>query len=722
MRNRAKWLAIFVIFVLTSLSPATVLECSAAGPYEYLILNQSEAGALNLETIQITDNSAGGSIDVRGEYTSPCISDQPNQHIITFNVAVSRLSPTADISFDTALANCALCANPGWGNCRPWGIGFEKPCYTRFEDGYRDFGAYTIDRNFCRLGGTSVFSVNGLKIVVATEKLDYGLTQEVWDEVRNRHDEFANMIAHKIRTTYDPQTMSLSLVPLDSSYAPGESVVISGSVANTFDSAPIVGASITVDVSGPPLNTATNAAGDFSVQFDIPADISSVGTYPVTITASSGGYPDLTEETYFTVAEVVVGVTVSSDKDAYAPGETVVIDGYVTEDGVGVNGATVEITIASEGTFVKSTDGSGYYRYEFQVPVDATPSIFNVSVSAATASASTPATSNTTFTVGQELTPTISCDKDYYLIGDTVYCTIKVEGDLNTPIPYADLAIKTTYLGSGRTADLNGLSDASGENLWTFTWGEDAGGNPIAEGKLRIEVTASKDGYSEGVASLVLSGCGDLVHNEGEDCFVCAEDCACGPAESCDPSSDYKNPETMCSPKVACIFISKGLGWYHEWFASDDIRGIRKKYRKMGYKVTPNIYVNDINDVAKYLSRPSTKAIAYAGHGNGGPRIEQVASVNIPSMIQFSNRSAGSFLFRCRYEIYPVKWVDLQDKIKAVAHEKASHPELDYAFMFSCHSLDDYSLRDYLLKSGGTYWGYQGTLPGNATLTKSIKP
>lgn len=721
MSNRAKWLAIFLTFVLASLSPATVLETSAAGPYEYLILNQSEAGALNLKTIQITDNSVGNNIDVSGEYTGTTPLDQ---HLITFTVKISCLLETDDISYDTVTAdNCfgtSLYSRPC---CQPWDIRIMKPCYTRYEDGYRNFGTDALDRNYCSFGGISVFSVNGLKIITTSERDDYGMTQEKWDEGKRRHDEFTDMIAHKIRTTYDPQTMSLSLVPLNSSYTPGETVVISGNIADTFDSAPVAGASITVDVSGTQKNTATNGSGDFSVQFDIPADVSSVGSYPVTITASSGSYPDLTEETYFTVEEVVVEVTVSSNKDAYAPGETVVIDGYVTEAGVGVNGATVEITIASEGTFLRSTDGSGYYRYEFQVPVDATPSIFNVSVSSTTVTAINPATANTTFTVGQELTPTITCDKDYYLIGDTVYCTIKVEGDLNTPIPYADLAIKTTYLGSGRTADLSGLSDALGENLWTFTWGEDDSGNPIAEGKLKIEVTASKDGYSKGAASLVLSGCGDLVHSEGEDCFVCAEDCACGPAESCDPSSDYKNPETMCSPKVACIFISKGLGWYHEWYASDDISGIRKKYRKMGYKVTPNIYVNDINDVAKYLSRPSTKAIAYAGHSGGGPRIEQVASVNIPNMIQISNRSAvDSFLYRCRYEIYPTKWVDLQDRIKAIALGKGNHPELDYVFMFSCYSLDDYSLRDYLLKSGGTYWGHRGSLPGNVTLTKSIKP
>ena len=719
MRNRISWPLILLTFVIATLSPPIVLETSAAGPYEYLILNQSEASALGLDTVQITDNSAGDTIDVRGEYTAVTQFDPSRP--ITFTVAVSHLSPTADISFETALANCTLCANPGWGNCRVWGVGFEKPCYSRFEDGYRDFGAYTIDRNFCRLGGTSVFSANGLKIIVTSERLNYGLTQEIWNETIRRHDEFANMIAHKIRTTYDPQTMTLTLVPLKSSYAPGESVIISGSVANTFDSAPIASAAVTIDINGTPFSTTTNVTGDFSVQFDIAADASSIGTYLITITASSTGYPDITEETYLTVEEVVLEVTVNTDKDAYAPGETVVIQGQVTEGGAAVPGATVEITVVSEGTLTRSTDGSGGYRIEFQIPADAVPSTFTVLVTATTATASNPATANTTFTVGQTLTVTITTDKDYYLIGDTVYCTIKVDGAPNTPIPYSDLAIKTTYLGTGRTTNLTGLSDALGENLWTFTWGEDAGGNPIAEGKLKIEVTATKTGYTEGSATITLSGCGDLVHNDIEDCLICEEDCGCGPNEECDPASDYRNPSTMCGPKVACIFISKGLGWYDEWWATDDIKGIRNIYKSKGYQVTPDIYVDDIFDVAKYLSRPSTKAIAYAGH-SGGPWIENVSSLDIPNMINISNNEAGGFIFRCRYETYATKWVDFQDKIKAIADEKRDHPNLDYAFMFSCYSLDDYSLRDYLLKSGGTYWGYRGTLPGYGTLIESVKP
>ena len=177
----------------------------------------------------------------------------------------------------------------------------------------------------------------------------------------------------------------------------------------------------------------------------------------------------------------------------------------------------------------------------------------------------------------------------------------------------------------------------------------------------------------------------------------------------------------MCSPKVAYIFISKGLGWYHEWYASDDIKEIRKKYQNEGYSVPPDIYVNDIYDVTKYLTRPSTKAIAYAGHSVDIPTIEQVRSDNIPSAFIYSNNKADSFVFRCRYEVYAARWLDLQDKIKGIANDKKDHPNLDYAFMFTCYSLANDSLLNYLLRDGGTYWGYPITLPGNASLLKKTK-
>ena len=418
-----------------------------------------------------------------------------------------------------------------------------------------------------------------------------------------------------------------------------------------------------------------------------------------------------------------MAITVSTDKAAYSPGDTALISGSVSD----LNGALagVAVSVDVSGTILSATtDASGNYHVNFPIPADV-GQVSYPTTATATYTGYPSVSANTIFSVQNDaLIVELSPDKDYYLMGKTVYLTIIVKDSNGNRVPGADLDITTKRLGSGNTTNLTGSTDGLGENVWSFIWGQDANGNTIAEGKLQIDVIASKDGYANGSASKILSGCGDRVHDDGEDCFICSEDCACGPNEVCDPSSDYKDTATMCSPKVACIFISNGLDWRHKWFAADDINGIRKKYRKLGYKITPNIYVDDIYDVAKYLSRPSTKAIAYAGHGPeaGKPGIESMGSNEIPGIIYMSNRSAGSFLYRCRYEIYADKWVDLQNQIKAAALAKGNHPELDYVFMFSCFSLDNFSLRDYLLKSGGTYWGYRGVLPGSATLSKSVKP
>jgi hypothetical protein len=47
---------------------------------------------------------------------------------------------------------------------------------------------------------------------------------------------------------------------------------------------------------------------------------------------------------------------------------------------------------------------------------------------------------------------------------------------------------------------------------------------------------------------------------------------------------------------------------------------------------------------------------------------------------------------------------------------------LDYAYIHTCHSLDDTSLADALVKSGGTFWGKDGVLYATGSMTKYVKP
>ncbi len=420
-------------------------------------------------------------------------------------------------------------------------------------------------------------------------------------------------------------------------------------------------------------------------------------------------------------------ITVTTDKAAYVPGDTALISGNVSDSNGALAGVAVSVDVS--GTILSATtDASGNYHVNFPIPADVSQVSYPTTATAA--HAGYPSVSvNTIFSVQDALIVELSADADHYLIGDTVYFTIIVKDSKGNRVPSADLDITATRLGSGSTTNLAASTDGLGENVWSFIWGQGATGNTIAEGKLQIDVLASKTGYVDGSASKTLSGCGDLEKSELEDCLDCPEDCQCTANEICDPSGQYKSSESFCSPKVAYVFISKGLGWYHEWWASDDIKKIRRFYNSLGYTVPSNIYVDHINQIAKYLSRPSTKAIAYAGHGEdpgGTPTIEAAAATSggysIKTAIDTMSKNPGGFLYICQFETYAAKWIESKDKIDKIALGQVNHPNLEYAYLFSCYSLDDTSLRDYLLKSGGTYWGYKGKLPGNATLTKSIKP
>ncbi len=228
--------------------------------------------------------------------------------------------------------------------------------------------------------------------------------------------------------------------------------------------------------------------------------------------------------------------------------------------------------------------------------------------------------------------------------------------------------------------------------------------------------------------------CGDSTCDPTEDCIDCEADCGCDVlGKVCDPSSERRDTR-LCAPKMAYFFVSDGLSSYHRWWTADDQEMIRDKYSSLGYTLAPTMDVGHINDIATYLSRPSTKAVAYFGHGE---EPEAGKTKSIPTMesaqattggysikraiAAMTNQSKG-FRYVCQYENYVSKFTGAnKDKINQMADKQIEGPELDYLFMFACYSFDDTSLMDYLVKSGGAFWGYQGKLPGNAELTPAVK-
>ena len=201
--------------------------------------------------------------------------------------------------------------------------------------------------------------------------------------------------------------------------------------------------------------------------------------------------------------------------------------------------------------------------------------------------------------------------------------------------------------------------------------------------------------------------CGKWGCQEGEDCLNCPQDCKCSEPEICDPFSEYTNPETKCSPKVAYVFISSGIKTSEKYWILNKINRIRKYYRSLGYK-TISVEVNDLDDVVDKLSNPSTKAIAYFGHA-AEPSIEYSDAAGIKNSIYLT-------LYK-KYQGSGINHIEADQR----AHERCEHPNLDYAYIHTCNSLDDTSLADYLLRPGGTYWGEKGTLYAVEWLNEYVK-
>jgi hypothetical protein len=464
-----------------------------------------------------------------------------------------------------------------------------------------------------------------------------------------------------------------------------------------------------IDAQGKPLSVAWNGkvlTGSGQVQDTVSWKSPAVGQYTVTISVSDGKCGKTETASTQVLVQTGMEVSVGTDKTTYSPGEAVVISGNVRDANSGLAGAALVVDVG--GTKLSAiTDSSGNYTCRFPISASDTSTSYKV-VATASYSGYPDKTATSSFSVSQALSVNITTPKNHYLLGETTYCTISVKDIYKVPVSNAIIKVTAIRSKSGQSTQLSGSTDGSGQTSWNFTWGKDG---ITSEGDLKIEVTASKKGYVDGYHSIMLSSCGDReCQLKYEDCFVCPQDCdKCGSGKICDPLTIFKNSKTLCSPKVAYLFISKGMSSYERHWLLFKMNHIRDYYKSLDYKVDM-VFVDDIDDVATYLSRSSTKAMAYFGHA-AYPSIEHAG----PSMINNSIATA----FKDYYSLFDiVKYADYKDEIKKKAAERSNHPNLDYAYIHTCHSLDDTSLADYLLRPGGTYWGYKGDLYPNNQLLK----
>lgn len=187
----------------------------------------------------------------------------------------------------------------------------------------------------------------------------------------------------------------------------------------------------------------------------------------------------------------------------------------------------------------------------------------------------------------------------------------------------------------------------------------------------------------------------------GEDCFKCPEDCKCYSPEYCNPFSKNKDLDTGCSsdPKTACIFVDMSITPnQHFWMAPKENK-MREYFRSLGYAINI-VHKGWDSHLYECLGNPSTKAIAFFGHGTepeeGKPAIPTIRSFN---STQLMNNLCGYILRKYRRAGMS------KTNAQKMAMKRCKNLNLDYAYILACYSLDDTSMADYLVRSGGVYWG-----------------
>ncbi|MCF8084021.1 MAG: hypothetical protein K9M96_13080 [Deltaproteobacteria bacterium] len=509
------------------------------------------------------------------------------------------------------------------------------------------------------------------------------------------------------------------------------------------------------DAQGRFVNVAWNGkvvTGTGKVQDTISWKPPSPGQYTISASVSDGKCGKTEKASTQVLVQAGMNVSVNTDKTTYTPGETVKIQGRVWNDQGGLGNATVKINV--DGTILTATTGlDGTYEKAYPISSSAGPKDVKVMVTASHPGyADTPG--STRFRVGPKallVTITTENQKAYYLAGEKINYTVTVTDGIGNPFSNAELKVTATRLGSKRPLGYHlGNTDQAGKYANHFIW--DTLG---VEGKLEIEVTAADlglkihQGYAPGKNSITLSGCGDGVlqcpnpNKYCENCANCPEDCPCKPGEICDPLNEKGDKQTGCSPKTAVIFTTNAdphYTWYHQWVASNELAYIKGEFKKKKYdiktvnlkgtlvyipKEQEEVWIPDSGQIAKYLARPSTKAIAFFGHG--GSCIKEDPKTYIPSLggDNIANKLQRSVMEKTALnyqKLYKMDYTKARSKAVSEIMDPNWDCGLDMAYIHACHSLNDHSLLNLLVRKRGTYWGDEGILNGVLDLDEVVKP
>ncbi|MCJ7738156.1 MAG: hypothetical protein MUQ10_12730, partial [Anaerolineae bacterium] len=250
-------------------------------------------------------------------------------------------------------------------------------------------------------------------------------------------------------------------------------------------------------------------------------------------------------------------------------------------------------------------------------------------------------------------------------------------------------------------------------NFMEFAWGESSGAcRCIAGAERKGDDCVCKSGHevsTDGTRCIEQTGEEEKENcPSGTNCLKNPDECTCGRGTLCDPLGEFKDDETFCSVPIAYIFIAEDVTpWEYVWI-TQKITAIRTFFQDRGYTTVTRWQGVGLK-MESYLGRASTDAVAYFGHGLE-PSVDGMNASQLSGAVFEATRDQYGELGYSAQETYQM------------SQAKRDNLGIKYFYNHSCHSLDDKTVRDYVVGSGSSYWGYIGTLRPFNNLTETRKP
>jgi len=378
-----------VLTLIPMVAPVGTVFADTDSLITALVLDETEATTLGLEFQSIDDTSSGV-----GYVTARYADHSPADYSIFFTVTLSPYTGSPNdapnIIFEDETYGCSNCLDP---DCQQYQVPGDqlvprRPCYSPYKNGYTDFGL---------LAGETVFAQGDLLVKIESGT-SYGITTAEYHELsKSRHEWFVEQVVAKINAGYLADMMQLTAYayvgtqPLNQGLAyEGQDVVfLEGDVIGPnggVDDARLEGFYYSESGSGWNYAAGTDSTGHFKRVMGLATEVSYMSV-KVNHTETSPAYAG-TDRIWIrdfngqpTETSTGMNLGISTDKKAYSTGETVIIQGSVSDDSGPLAGTSITVNVS--GTqLTATTDASGDYRVEFPIPPDITQAAYTAMATA----------------------------------------------------------------------------------------------------------------------------------------------------------------------------------------------------------------------------------------------------------------------------------------------------------------------------------------------------